>query len=86
MDPAGLGAIIGISIMVGVFAGLKTCDIYKKRKKKQELQRVQGKRFLIPSDSKEEIRPILRIKRHWKMKDLKLPHSFILHNLTIRKF
>ncbi len=86
MDPAGLGAIIGMSIMAGVFAGLKVCDIYKKRKKKEELQRVQGKRFLIPIASKEEIQPILRVKRHWKMKDLKLPQSFILYNLTIRKF
>lgn len=87
MDPAGLGAIIGMTIMAGVFAGLKVCDIYKKRKQKKEFQRAQGKHSLLPPESKkEEKQPILVMKRQWKMKDLKLPKSYILHNLTVRKF
>jgi hypothetical protein len=80
MDPAGVGALIGISIMTGVFVGLKLCDLYTKRKQGQN-------RFSpAPHPSKEEKRPFLVMKRHWKMKDLSIPKSYILHNLTIRKF
>ena len=86
MDPGGVGAIIGIGIMIGVFAGLKVCDMFKKRKKRQKRQKILSKRIVSPSDSKEEIQPILKIKRHWKMKDLELPKSFILYNLAVRKF
>jgi hypothetical protein len=87
MDPAGLGAIIGISIMTGVFVGLKMCDIYKKRKRTRPLSRQDAKRCLSQAaQSKEEKRPILVMKRHWKMKDLRLPKSYMLYDLTIRKF
>lgn len=86
MDPGGIGALIGIGIMAGAFIGLRLCDLYTKRKARQ-LPRKQAKRlFVVPSVSKEQKQPILVIKRHWKMKDLSLPNSYILHNLTVRKF
>jgi len=84
MDPGGLGAIIGTGIMVCVFGTMKMYDIYKKRKKKRELQRAYGKRLLPQPNQKNP--PVLVIKRHWKMKDLNLPKSYKLHYLSIRKF
>ncbi len=84
MDPGGLGAIIGTGIMVCVFGTTKMYDIYKKRKKKRELQRAYGK-GLLPQP-KQKNPSVLHIKRHWKMKDLNLPKSYKLHYLSIRKF
>ncbi len=87
MDPGGLGAIIGISVMIGIFSARKICDVYQRYKQKRNLQRIPGKRIIVPQAvSNVEKSPILPMKRHWKMKDLKLPKSYILHNLTIRKF
>ncbi len=87
MDPGGLGAIIGTGIMVDVFGTMKMFDIYKKRKKKRELERAHSKRVLIQSSTpKQEKQLTFRVKRHWKMKDLNLPKSYKLYNLSIRKF
>ena len=84
MDPAGVGALIGVSIMVSVCIGFKVCDYQTKKKARQA---PQGEPHRIPKSSfQEEKRSILVIKRQWKMKDLKLPHSYILNNLSIRKF
>jgi hypothetical protein len=84
MDPAGVGAIIGISVIASIFLGQRVCDYQTKRKMKQA-SRNEAHRNPLAS-LKEEKQSILVIKRQWKMKDLKLPPSFILHNLSIRKF
>jgi hypothetical protein len=84
MDPAGLGAIIGISIIVSIFLGQRVCDYQTNRKIKQASHNEARQTPL--ASLKEEKQPILVSKRQWKMKDLKLPKSFILDNLTIRKF
>jgi len=82
MDPGGLGAIIGAGIMVCVFGTMKVYDIYKKRKRKRELE----KALIQSSTPKQEKQHTFRVKRHWKMKDLNVPKSYKLHNLSIRKF
>jgi hypothetical protein len=81
MDPAGLGAIIGISIMLGGLLGMKLYEMYKKR-----AANAYAKRFLVPlRKTTEEKQPIL-VKRHWKMKHLAVPKSFKLNHLSVRKF
>lgn len=87
MDAGALGGIIGISVMVGLVLSWKCIDTYKERKRKKQLLKKEGSRQLLstPTSLKEEKRPILVIKRQWKMKDLKLPKSYVLHNLSIRK-
>lgn len=85
MDAGALGAVIGISVMVGVVVSWKCIDCFKGRKRrKRQLQRNEANRLL--TKPKEEARPILLVKRQWKMKDLKLPKSYVLHHLSVRKF
>ena len=76
MDAGVLGAVIGISVMAGVVLSWKCIDCYKTRKSR--------KQFRAPLQ--EEKQPILVVKRQWKMKDLKLPRSNVVNNLSIRKF
>lgn len=82
MDPGGLGAIIGTGIMACVFGTMKLYDVYKKRKKQKEFQRAYSKPVLV----QKAIPRILIVKQQWKMKDLNLPKSIKLNNLSIRKF
>jgi hypothetical protein len=83
IDPAGLGAIIGVSVMSSIFIGMRICDYYAKQKQKQ-LLRSKAKHTPIPTPSLQGKKQSM--KRQWKMKDLKLPQSFVLDNLSIRKF
>jgi len=86
IDPAGLGAIIGISVMASIFLGSKLCDYLKHTKMKQGIHS-EAKHTPIPTPSLQgKKQSILVMKRQWKMKDLKLPQSFVLDNLSIRKF
>ena len=82
MDPGGLGAIIGTGIMAFVFGTMKLYDVYKKRKKQKEFQRAYSKPVLV----QKAIPRVLIVKQQWKMKDLNLPKSIKLNNLSIRKF
>jgi hypothetical protein len=36
MDPAGLGALLGFSAIVGIYLFRKVCDVYEARKRRKE--------------------------------------------------
>ncbi len=61
MDPGGIGALIGISIMLGACACMKLYDIFEKKKKNSVTTP------LLPVQHTEAI---LINKKHWKVNEL----------------
>ncbi len=66
MDPGGLGAVIGISVMVAVVVGFQIREVCEKRKKKPLTVKT-------PLLAVEPPRPVLLTVRHVKMNTILPP-------------
>ncbi len=66
MDPGGLGAVIGISVMVAVVVGFQIIETCKKRKKKPLTVKT-------PLLAVESSRPVILTVRHVKMNKILPP-------------
>jgi hypothetical protein len=73
MDPAGAGALIGVSVLVGGYLFYYFCELYSKRKK---VRKPKLAKLLEAIPNKSETTPILvRNPSHKKLKEFLPPSS-----------
>lgn len=77
MDPAGIGALLGLGLLFGCFLLVRICEIYDKRKKKMYAALLQQQ-----TTTDTHIGLYIRKPAHWKVQNLGLPKAVLLSSLS----
>ncbi len=62
MDPGGIGALIGCSIIAGIGITTYCCDLYKKRKQAKLIKKGSIEKLIDKIPEKKETTPILIVR------------------------